>query len=138
ERREGGIAVHAVGVVAGGDEQRCGGVGADSVFGEQLWWRGSCDGGGELWSEIVDLEGEGLVAAGEAAQNCLGGGSRFGDIAAGTETSATRDELGGGESAELAAELWIGGVEDRADLVDGLGPGLDRGPQRGAQDPHRF
>jgi hypothetical protein len=35
QRGEGGLAAQAIGVVAGGDEQSCGGIGSDAVVGQQ-------------------------------------------------------------------------------------------------------
>ena len=81
ERGEGGLAVEALGVVAGGDEQRGGGVGADAVTLQQLRGVG-CDQRAVIWLlsssiSLVSVED----AAGEQAQGEGGrGGWRRGGV----------------------------------------------------------
>ena len=71
EGGEGCVAVEALGVVAGGDEE-CGGcVGSDAVGGEQGGVGGSAQ-GAEFAVEGGDLSAERLVAPGEAAQRTFG------------------------------------------------------------------
>lgn len=65
QRSEGGFGAHALGVVAGGDQQRRGDVGTDAAGGEQ----GRADGGaqrGELGVEFVDLGAD--RSTGESAE----------------------------------------------------------------------
>ncbi|WP_158273834.1 hypothetical protein [Micromonospora sp. RP3T] len=66
----GNLVGQPVGVVAGGDEQRPGGVGTDAVLLEQLCAGG--DGGAHLLLQGAGLVGERQDAAGQAAQD--GGG----------------------------------------------------------------
>ena len=78
--RERCFAVEPVGVVAGGDEQGGGGLGADAVAGDERGGGGGHE-GTEDGVDACDLGVEGLDAAGELAERELGrsvGGGRIG------------------------------------------------------------
>ena len=79
------------GVVAGGHEQRAGGVGADAVAASRPGWAAV-----RIvlrWaSRLVDLGVEVLDAAGQGAHGVLGGRAGRGEFA-GAEAGGGRDEL---------------------------------------------
>ena len=90
-----------VGVVAGGDEELSGGVGADAVQSDEVRG-GRGDERFELFVEVVDLGGELLVAAGDLPQRGLGGLDGIGDVS-GSESGRPLDEGGDAELAEFVA-----------------------------------
>jgi hypothetical protein len=103
QRGERGLGVQPPGVVAGGDQQRGGAVGADAVQVAQL---GSVAGGEgvELLGEQGDLGVEVLVAAGQAAQGQPDRRGRGGKRAH-LERGGGTDQPAGGQAAQLLAEL---------------------------------
>src|SRR6266496_1561519 len=75
EHREGGLGAEPFGVVAGGDQERAGGVGADAERLDEPR-RGSSGELSQLSVEAGDLGFECLVAAGEVSECALAGGQR--------------------------------------------------------------
>jgi len=123
--------VQPPGVVAGGDQQRGGAVGADAVQVAQL---GSVAGGEgvELLGEQGDLGVEVLVALAQAAQGQPDRRGRGGQRAH-LELGGGTDQPAGGQATQLLAELGWGGDQQPLEGVDGLGAGLDRGLAGGAE-----
>jgi hypothetical protein len=126
----------AFGVVAGGDEELAGGLGADALLGEEPW-RGGPGELGEVDVELADLGGERFPAAGEVPQRPLGrrGGVHGGGWA---PVGAAGDALGGLQRAKLVPDRFWSGEHEILDLVADLGPGLDRARAGDAQHPDRF
>src|SRR5271157_468025 len=71
ERGEGGLTGQALGVVAGGEQQRGGGIWSDAVTLQQLR-RVGLDGCGDVDVEFVDLAGQRQDATGEQSQGQRG------------------------------------------------------------------
>ena len=102
--------MQSVGVVAGGDEQGCGGVGTDAVVGQQGWAvRG--DRVGDPADEVVYLFGE-LEDA--SRQQVQGVDRRAGDIVwcGGFQLRAATDEHGVSQVRQCLAQGWVGCHQD--------------------------
>ena len=134
ERREGRLAVQAPRVVASGDEQRGGSLRADAGRGHQSGIRLHAQ-AGDLSVELVYLAAERPVPSRQAAHGPL---RRAGSLAAGgigPQSSTGTDQSGGAKAPQRGGDLLGGGHQQRFDLVDGGGAGLDRGAPRGAREP---
>ena len=137
EGGEAGVAGEALGVVAGGDEERGGGVGSDAVGGEQGGIGGGAQ-GAEFAVEGGGLGGERLVASCEAAQRRLGGGEQRIGGGGGAQAGAGVDEGAAAVAAELVFERFVGGDEQVVDLVVRAGAGLGRGAPRHGEHADRL
>src|SRR5665647_2612729 len=97
EHREGGFGAESFGVVAGGDQERAGGVSADAERLEEPW-RGRSGELSQLSVEAGDLGFECLVAAGEVPECELAGGQRAVERP-GAEPGCLANEPAGRESS---------------------------------------
>jgi hypothetical protein len=87
----------------------------------------------ELGVGFGDLRGEVLPAAGQAAKRDADRDCRFGPVGAGSGGGQTGGEFGGRQVPQRFADLCRRGDDQAADLIDGLGAGLDRAGPRHAQ-----
>ena len=122
EVSEGGVVAEALGVVAGGDEQDRGALGADAGPSRER-------GGGlgheqfEGGVELGDLGLEGLGAAGQHPQGALGERHHVAALA-GPVTGGAFEEPVHIEISQLGPDRFGSGGDDAAHLVERLGPGL--------------
>ena len=137
QRSEGRLAAHPVGVVAGRDEQRSGGVGADPASTEQrrVGLFAQCE---QVCVESVDLSCERPVAACQRPQRCLGRRVDSVGGGVGAQSGARVDDGGGAKSAQPVFEVLGGGDDEAVDLVGGLGACLDRRSAGHRQHPDRL
>ena len=134
---EGGLGGDPLGVVAGGDEQQGGGVGADTVEGEQAR-RGRADEVGEL---VVEAGAVGVDVEHPAAEGLHG---QLGGVHDGVAVGVRAQRGGGlgegadGDATEPFPQL-IGGAEaEMAELVEALDAGVAPGAEGDQQHPDRL
>ena len=134
---EGGFGGDPLGVVAGGDEQHGGGVGADAVQGDQAG-RGRLDHDGEL---VVEAGAVGVDVEHPATEGLHG---QFGGVddritaGVGAQRSGGLRQAPDGDVAEPFPQL-IGGAEaEMADLVEALDAGVTTGAGGDQQSPDRL
>ncbi len=124
-------------VVAGGDQQRGGDNGADALL-RQEPGRGrvleECLQGGV---QLGDLGGQRLVAAGHRGHRGLRAFGRAGQVA-GKEPGGQRYPLRRGQAGQPCPQDLGGGDNEVAELVSGLGAGLDRAAAGHLQRPDRL
>lgn len=120
-----------LGVLAGGDDELCGDVGASAALGDDAR---CCDLEHAEQIAIVcsDLASQREPAAGGCAQGPLGR-RRGVELAGGTPTARPQRPLTGVERSELVADRVRRGEDQVRDLVAGLGAHLHRGA---AHDVH--
>jgi hypothetical protein len=121
---KGGFGAEPAGVVAAGDKQLGGGLGAGTADGGQPG-PGDADEHGQLALQGVGFGGKGPAAAGQAAQGGPGSVLRGGWIAGGPQPRARSDQGRRGGDGELLAEPGGCGNQQAPELVDGCGAGLD-------------
>jgi hypothetical protein len=127
---EGGFVAEALGIVAGGDHQCRGSVGADAQRSDELGC-GLFDQGLEDDVDLGDLLLEGDGPPGQHPQAELG---QRDDVAFGPGSigRGPLEEVEHVEAPELGPDGLGGGRDQVAHLVERLGPGLAR---RGPSDP---
>ena len=131
--REGSLAAQPVGVVTGAGQQLTSDLDADTGQREQAG-RGRGDQGAQLGVGLGDLLVQVLVAAGKAAQRCLGGLLRVTELTGRAQPGAGRGQCRGAQLTQLLTQLCGGGDQQRLELVGALGMGFDRAT---ACDPRR-
>src|SRR5690606_41149719 len=126
-----------LGVVAGGDEQAAGDVGAHAEGGDQ----GGGDAGHErveVGVEVADVVAELLVAAGQRAQRDLGRVDRVGQVTTSPQTGTHADQLGQRQPGQAAAQRLGSGHAQGVEPVGGAGAVADRAAPRDAQHADRL
>lgn len=121
-----------VGVVAGGQQQRAGGVRADTVLGDQV--------GRELGSDpmkpgdgALELRVQERDSGRELTQGQAGNGGQTIVVGADPEGCAGREQLTAGQVPKAGAQVVGGGDQDCPQLVEGLGTGLVGAALQGLQ-----
>jgi hypothetical protein len=131
--REGPLAAQPLGVVAGGHQQRGGGVGSDALDGDEVR-SGLGHQVAEVGVERVDLGGQLPVPDRDRLQGDLGR-RRRGARSAWPEPGGGRDQPGHAEPAQRRPQVVRCGHDQGVELVGGLGARLHRRAAGGVQRP---